>query len=77
MVRRGTSFHANQTGRLFLEAGYHLTPPQLTTENHSTLSINTVDLKTFFARSTPIVITSFMDGSYFLGVQMNHHFGTL
>jgi hypothetical protein len=46
-------------------------------KNQATLRVNDMDLKTFFARSAPIVIASFMDGSYFLVVIENHQFGTL
>jgi hypothetical protein len=44
-MRGGAGFHAHQTGRLFLEEGQHLTSPQLSADDHGSLSVNAVDLK--------------------------------
>ncbi len=45
VMRGGAGLHTNHAGPLFLEEGQHLTPPQLTAENHTTLRVNPVDLK--------------------------------
>ena len=45
VMRGGAGLHTNQTRRLFLEEGKHLTPPQLSADHHGTLRINAVDLK--------------------------------
>lgn len=45
MVRRCTSFHADQAWWQFLEEGDNLTAPQLPTEHYFTVGIHTVHLK--------------------------------
>ncbi len=76
MVRGRAGLHTNQAGPLFLEEGQHLSPPQLSAENHTTLRINAMDLKNVLRkidtnrdnvchRAAPISL-------WF----MNHHFGT-
>jgi hypothetical protein len=44
-MRGRTRLHTNQAGRLFLEEGQHLTPPQLTTEEHGAIGVNAMDLE--------------------------------
>jgi len=76
VMRRGARLNTNKALTLLFEKRQHLTTPQLTADDHGSPRVNAMDLKTFFARSTPIVITSFMDGSYFPVVIENHQFGT-
>ena len=40
-----TNFAPPLTRPLFLEEGQHLTPPQLSADDHSTLGVNAVDLE--------------------------------
>jgi len=69
--------HTDQAGRLLLEERQHLSPPQLSADNHGTLSINAVDLKYILRKIDTNRDTSFMDGSCFPVVNRNHNFGTL
>ena len=44
VMRGRTCLHTNQAGRLFLEEGQHLTPPQLTADDHGSLGVNAMHL---------------------------------
>jgi hypothetical protein len=45
MVRGGAGLHTHQAGRLFLEEGQQLGPPQLPAHDHGPRRVNAVDLK--------------------------------
>ncbi len=70
--RRRAGLHGDRAGRQFCEKGEDLAPPQLLAHNDLAGSVNAVDPKHALreikpARSSPIVLTSFMDGSFASG----------
>ena len=75
VMRGGAGFNADKARSLLLKERQDLAAPQLPAHNSSARRINTVDL-TFFARSRPIVVTSFMDGSPLAVPQQQPQFGT-
>jgi len=45
VMRGGARLHTNQAGPLFREERQHLSPPQLSADDHATLRVEAVDLK--------------------------------
>ena len=65
VMRRTTRLNANQASRQFGKKWQHLRPPKRLVDHNLAGRINTVDLKTFLAKSRPIVVICIADGSHF------------
>src|SRR5262249_19323215 len=63
MMRAPTPLNPYPAGRNLRKEPLHRSASKLPLQNHFPRSINPVDLKTFFAKSSPIMLISFMDGS--------------
>jgi hypothetical protein len=62
-VRRRTRLHADKAPRQSLEEAQNLNTAHRLADYHGAARIDAMDLKTFMARSIPIVVISLMDGS--------------
>ena len=75
-VRRGASLHGNNAGRLLGKERRHLTPRKLLAKHNQPVVAPAMQLKTRFARSIPMMVTSDMDVLSFCDGFNNHHIGT-